>query len=202
MKKHLSLKRQLGFTLVEISVVSIILVVLVALAVPAINSYMIGGRVPTAGQDLTRAIVSLKQQAADNSSATPFASVPGIEKLLANTNFTVSGTTVSHSLGDAAGEVTLAAVGTGAAAQLTVWGLHPSACPSLASSMSRAADAIEVGQAGTAAAPAAPTAASSMPSTTSTAVVKVPTVAYNAMAAQTACNTDGNHNYMRFYVKR
>jgi type IV pilus assembly protein PilA len=201
-KKHVSLVAQRGFTLVEISVVSIILVVLVALAVPAINSYLIGGRVPTAGQDLTRAIVSLKQQAADTSSSTPFASVPGIAKLLANTNFTVNGTTVNHSLGDSAGEVQLAAVGSGAAAQLTVWGLHPSACPSLASSMSKAADVIEVGQSGTAAAPTAPTAASSVPSTTSTAVVKVPTVAYNAMSAQAACDTDGNHNYMRFYVKR
>ncbi len=201
MQKPISRSGQRGFTLIEISIVTIILVVLVALAVPAIQSYIVGGRVPSAGQDLTKAIVTLKQQSSVTPSATPFATVPGIEKLLANTNFAINGTTVNHSLGDNSGQVVLAPVGTGAGAQLTVWGLHPAACPSLASSMAKAADAIEVGQSGTVDTPTAPTAASSIPSTTSTAVVKVSTVGYNATAAQAACSTDGNNNYMRFYIK-
>lgn len=191
---------QRGFTLIELGIVAIILVVLVAIAMPQIENYMIGGRVPVAGQDLSKAIASLKGQAKSTSSSTPFASVPGVEKLLAQTNFTVSGTTVKHSLGASAGEVQLAAVGTGAAAQVTVWGLHPAACPSLASAMSKAADAIEVGQSGTIDAPTAPTAASSVPSTTTTAVVKTATVPYNALSAQSACNQDGNNNFMRFYI--
>ncbi len=167
---------------------------------PQIENYMIGGRVPTAGQDLSRAIASLKGQAKSTSSSTPFSTPPGIEKLLAQTNFNVSGTTVKHSLGSSAGEVQLAAVGTGGAAQLTLWGLHPAACPSLASAMSKAADAIEVGQSGTVDSPTAPSVASSVPSTTTTAVVKTPNIPYNAISAQGACNQDGNNNYMRFYI--
>ncbi len=202
MKKKTSLGRrsQRGFTLVELGIVTIVLVVLVALAVPQIQSYIIAGRVPSSGQDLTKAIVQLKQQAATSPSPTPFATVPGIEKLLANTNFAVSGTTVNHSLGAQAGQVTLATVGTGASAAITVWGVHPAACPSLAGTLAKAADVIEIGQGGTADAPAAPAAAAAVPTATSANVVKIPSSPYSASAAQGACDTSGNHNYMRFYI--
>lgn len=197
---HASLRRQSGFTLIELSVVAIILVVLSALAVPQIREQIIAGRISSSGQDITRAIVRLKEAAALTPTATPFASLPSVDKLFSASNFKVSGPLVSHDLGDPSGGILLSSLSAGAAAVLTVWGLHPATCPALANVVSKVADAIEVGTAGSADAPAAPVAPGAMPTTTGGGVVKAAFGKYDAAAAAAACAVSGQHNYMRFYV--
>lgn len=204
MKKVLSRSPRLqrGFTLIELGVVAIVLVVVTALAIPAIREYIIQGRVPSSGQDITKAIVQLKQAASLTPSVTPFATLPTVDKIFAGTNFKVDTTanTVRHDLGFATGAVTLTSLSSGAAVVLTVWGLHPSTCPSLANTVSKAADALEIGQGGTAAVPAAPAAATAVPTALTTNVVKITGGQYNASAAAAACAATGEHNFMRFYV--
>jgi prepilin-type N-terminal cleavage/methylation domain-containing protein len=195
-----ALRKQAGFTLIELGVVAVILVVLVALATPAIREYIISGRVPSSGQDLSKAIVTLKQSSALSNSATPYSSVGTVDKYFTNSNFKVSGTTVTHDLGFNGGAIVLDSLSSGAAVSLTLWGISPSACPGLANAISKSADAIEVGQGGTVATPTAPTAATAIPTATTTNVVKIPGGTYNASAAAAACNTAGQNNYMRFYI--
>lgn len=192
-------RRQQGFTLIELSVVAIILVVLGVLALPKIRELIISGRVSTAGQDLNRGVVQLKQVKAMTPSATPYATLPTADKLFASTSFTLNGTDVEHELGVTGGKVVFTSLASGAAMAITVWGLNPAACPGLAHTLSRTADAVEIGQAGTVATPAAPSAASAVPTTISTSVVKVATTNYDAAAATNACSTDGENNFMRFY---
>ncbi|MDO8280744.1 MAG: prepilin-type N-terminal cleavage/methylation domain-containing protein [Burkholderiaceae bacterium] len=197
---HPSLRRQTGFTLIELSVVAIILVVLSALAVPQIREQIIAGRVSSSGQDITKAIVRLKEAAALTPTATPFASLPSVEKLFSGSNFKVSGSLVNHDLGDPAGGITLSSLSSGAAVALTVWGLHPATCPALANVVSKVADAIEVGTAGSVDAPAAPPTPGAVPTAAGAGVVKIAFGKYDASAAAAACAVTGQHNFMRFYV--
>jgi type IV pilus assembly protein PilA len=202
MKHVKSIRSQQGFTLIEVAVVTIILVVLTALAIPAIRDYIMQGRVPSSGQDLTKAIVQLKQSASLTPSATPFATLPTVDKLFAGSNFKVdtAANTVKHDLGATAGSVTISSLSSGAAVVVTVWGLAPAACPGLANTVSKAADVIEVGQGGTVAAPAAPTAATAVPASLTTNVVKITGGSYSATGAAAACSAAGENNYMRFYI--
>jgi type IV pilus assembly protein PilA len=200
--RSISRRMQRGFTLIELSVVAIVLVVITALAIPAIREYIINGRVPSSGQDITKAIVQLKQASSLTPSATPFATLPTVDKLFAGTNFKVDTTanTVAHALGFSGGQITTVSLASGAAVSMTIWGLAPGTCPSLANTVSKAADVIEIGQGGTAAAPAAPAAAAAVPTALGTNVVKITGGSYSATAAAAACSAAGENNYMRFYI--
>ena len=202
MKSMKSLRKQGGFTLIELSVVAIVLVVVTALAIPAIRGYIIEGRVPSSGSDITKAIVQLKQASSLTPSATPFATLPTVDRLFAGTNYKVdtAANTVAHDLGFTGGRITIASLAGGAAVSMTVWGLAPGTCPSLSNTVSKAADVIEIGQGGTAAAPAAPAAAAAVPTALGANVVKITGGNYNASAAAAACSPAGEHNYMRFYI--
>jgi type II secretory pathway pseudopilin PulG len=199
-RKPASLRKQGGFTFIELGAVIIIIVVLGALVTPRIREVLIGGRVPTSGQDLAKGIAQLKQAAAVSQSTTPFATLPGPAQIFPGSNFKVSSTFVIHDLGVAGGRVVVDSIASGAAASITVWGINSAACPGLATAVNKAADAVEIGQGGTVTTPAAPSAPTAVPTAVSTNVVKIAGGNYDGVAAGAACNTTGEHNYIRFYV--
>ncbi len=192
--------RQKGFTLVELGVVAVILIVLVVLALPKIEDKFIEGRIPTAGRDLLQSISRLRSAANITQSPLPFATLPSMDNLFRDGHFAVNGSVVKHQLGTAQGEVVVTTLASGAAASITLWGLSPLNCPNLFNQVQKAADVVEVGTSGTALAPTAPSPPSAVPTTASATVVKTPTAAYDAGKVVAACSEAGSHNFLRFYV--
>jgi type IV pilus assembly protein PilA len=195
-----SAARQQGFTLIEVSVVAVVLVVLVALAVPKIEEKLIEGRIPPAGRDLALSIARMRALANMAPSTTPFATLPAMDALFKDGNFTVTGTSVGHQLGANGGEVVVTSIASGASVAFTVWGLHHANCPALSNQLHKAADVLEVGTSGTSSVPAPPSAPTSVPLVATATVVKTPTSTYDGGKVAAACSEAGRNNYLRFYV--
>ena len=191
---------QRGFTLVEIGVVAIILVVLIAIVVPRIQDEIISSRVPSVGKDLITAITRLQQIAVVSNSSTPFSVLPALENLFSGSNLVFSGASLLHGLGDPTGRVEVDSLLSGAAVVITLWGIDPAACPALALTLSKSVAAVEISMSGTASAPTAPTPPAAPPIVLSATVVKVATTAFDAGLARSACNSTGQHNFMRFFI--
>lgn len=151
-----NLRRQGGWTLVEIGAVIAIVIFLVVVNYPAIKGYFIQGRVPAAAGELQR-FMSTARIMGEGDTATPYASINNAQNLAPSmresTVFKVTGSTVAHRLGGTGvgsnGTITIApaALGGGAsgsALSLTVTNVNHRACPVLASIMNGVSEMISV----------------------------------------------------------
>jgi len=186
------LKRQAGFSLIEISIVAVILLIAAVIGIPAINGYIIENKVPHVGRELQRFIAGARTTA-EGLGATPYTGIGTpqlINAMRTSSVLSVTGTgtnaRVLHSIGASDGDVTVAP-GTlttaGDAMTITVNKVNSAACPGLATVMQKVSESITIN--GTS--------------------VKAPgtggTVgAYNANSAQAAC-TSGDTNTFVFVAR-
>lgn len=177
--------RQQGFSLIEVSIVTAIVLLLAIISIPAIGGYVIENKVPKVGEELARFILQTKVNA-PNGSTTPYADIDTrhFAKLVRDSSiFSVSGsdssTRVLHGLGSD-GEVSVDPADSGAAFAITLSGVNNVACPSIASIMQRVSDSITIAAQGRAA-----------------TVVKNATTPYSALNAEAQC-TQGDVNTFVF----
>jgi type IV pilus assembly protein PilA len=166
-KRFMSYSRsqQQGFSLVEVSIVTALMIILAIVGVPALQSYVIENKVPKVAGDLQR-FVSRMKVAGLGGGAVPYQTID--QRVLINGMRSASvvsvvgdgaGAEVAHGLGGLgrAGngiiEVAPEAVPglpQGSAFSLTLKNINHAACPSLVTTMQRMASVIKVtGSAGT-----------------------------------------------------
>lgn len=145
-----------GFSLIEVSIVTAIVLLLAIIGVPAIGGYVVENKVPKVGEELARFILQTKVNA-PNGSTTPYAGIAtsNFANLVRESSiFSVadSGATprVLHGLGGD-GQVTIAEVDGGASFSITLSKVSNAACPAIASVMQRVSDTMTVGPEGQAA---------------------------------------------------
>ena len=166
---------QQGFSLIEVSIVTAIVLLLAIIGIPAIGGYVIENKVPKVGEELARFIVQTKVNA-PNGSSTPYAGIAtsNFANMVHDSSiFTVSGSGatigVLHGLGTA-GEVSVAEADAGAAFSITLSNVHDAACPAIASVMQRVSDTITVASDGQGA-----------------STIKDASTHYSALAAESYC---------------
>ncbi|WP_394060394.1 type 4 pilus major pilin [Alcaligenes sp. WGS1538] len=170
--RSMPVQRQRGFSLLEVSVVTAIILLVAILAVPAIGSYLIESRVPKVGEELSRFIVQTQVHAPYEGGA-PYAGMSTAalaRQIQPGSALTVSANRqqVLHGLGSG-GQVSLETRESGSAFAMTLDKVNHAACPALLSMMQRLAAGMSI-QAGGA-----------------LKEVKSATLAYNALAAQANC---------------
>ena len=140
---------QQGFSLIEVSIVTAIVLLLAIIGVPAIGGYVVENKVPKVGEELARFILQTKVNA-PNGSSTPYSGIAtsNFANLVRESGiFTVSGadasTRVLHGIGTD-GEVSITETDAGAAFSITLTRVHHAACPSIASVMQRVSDTMTV----------------------------------------------------------
>lgn len=169
------LSRERGFSLIEVSIVTAIVLLLAIISIPAIGSYIIENKVPKVGEELARFVVQTKVNAPNGSSAlyTGINTDSFAHMLRDSSVFSVTGTEpgskVLHGLGSE-GEVLVDAVGAGAAFTITLSNVNNAACPSIASVMQRVSDVITVAALGQ-----------------SAEIVKDGTTRYSALTTESKC---------------
>lgn len=171
--------RQKGFSLIEVSIVTAIVLLIAVIGIPTIGSYVVENKVPKVGEEITRFVLQMRVNAS-TASSTPYQGVTTAN--LANMMVDSSVLSVHadgevrHGLG-AQGEVQIAAVEGGAGFAVNLDRVNHAACPGIASVLQRVADKITVGQ----------DAAGGQ-------VIKDETTVYSALAVESACaRGDTNH---------
>ncbi|NYT69606.1 type 4 pilus major pilin [Pusillimonas noertemannii] len=179
--------RQRGFSLVEVSIVTAIVLLLAIIGIPAIGSYVVENKVPKAGEELARFILQTKVNA-PNGTSLPYAAIETAHfaSLARDSSvFSVVGADaaarVLHGLGSE-GEVTVQPADSGAAFSIGLSRVHHAACPSLASILQRVSDVITL-----------------TPDGGGAVVVKDATTSYSALAVETQC-VRGDANDFLFTV--
>lgn len=168
-------ERQRGFSLVEISIVTAIVLLLAIIAIPAVGAYVIENKVPRVGEELARFVLQVQINAQPGNNA-PYIDISTNHLARMAEGSTVlsvresgSTTTITHGLGSD-GVISVAPSGSGASFTLTLTNVSHAACPALASVMQRVMDDIVIqskgGSAGT---------------------VKSASVPYNALQAESSC---------------
>jgi prepilin-type N-terminal cleavage/methylation domain-containing protein len=151
--------RQTGFSLVEVSIVTALMVILAIVGIPALQDYVIENKVPKVAADLQRFVVRMKVAGIGGGGA-PYASVGRralVNGLRGSSAVTVRGegnsAVVMHGLGGQGtagnGEILLSASAipdqtTGSAFSLTLDHVNHAACPMLASTLQRMASRVTV----------------------------------------------------------
>ncbi|NYT61339.1 prepilin-type N-terminal cleavage/methylation domain-containing protein [Alcaligenaceae bacterium] len=142
-------RAQQGFSLIEVSIVTAIVLLLAIIGVPAIGSYVIENKVPKVGEELARFILQTKINVSHGSSQ-PYADIDisNFANLVRDSSiFSVSGTgptiKVLHGLGTG-GDVDVAANAARNAFSITLHKVNNAACPSIASVMQRVSDSITI----------------------------------------------------------
>ena len=149
-------RKQGGFGLVEVGVALVVMMILAAFVVPAINGYLIESKVPSVAGELQRYIARTKTMA-EGSGNLPYASITtanNLARVMEDSNvIRVVGTTVAHNLGGSGtgtnGTITVgpASLGGGAAGSamaLTLTNVSQYACPSLATTLQGVAEQITI----------------------------------------------------------
>lgn len=151
--------RQRGFSLIEISMVTAIMMLIAIIGIPAIQAYVIENKVPRVAEELQRFVARLKSHTHGFGTA-PYASINGATLANAMRSSTVvsvsgsgAGASIAHGLGGkgAAGQGIIAiapqSVGGsahGAAFSITLNHVNHAACPGLASILQRIADIVTI----------------------------------------------------------
>ena len=151
--------RQAGFSLVEVSIVTALMVILAIVGIPALQDYVIENKVPKVAADLQRFVARMKV-AGIGGGGEPYASVDRrvlVNGLRGSSAVTVRGegnsAVVVHGLGGQGtsgnGEILIAAAAvpdqsTGSAFSLSFDHVNHAACPMLASTLQRMASQVTV----------------------------------------------------------
>ncbi len=166
---------QQGFSLIEVSIVTAIVLLMAIIGVPAIGGYVVENKVPKVGEELARFILQTKVNAPGGTAA-PYSGIDTsnfANMVRGSSVFSLTGTEsaarVLHGLGTD-GEVAVAEAASGAAFSITLSKVHHAACPSIASVMQRVADIITVAAEGQAA-----------------TTVKDANTSYSALATESRC---------------
>jgi len=180
-----------GFSLVEVSIVTAIILIVSIIGIPAINGYVIENKVPEVAGELQRYVARTK--ANGQGTANPYADIDTSHlgrSLRGSSVVAVDAATfgrVAHGLGGngtSSGLITVAASDGGASFTLTLDAVNDAACPALSSLLQRVAERIEIGGAGN--------------TVVKDARAATP-LAYSPLAAQEACRT-GDLNTFAFTV--
>lgn len=186
-----------GFSLIEVSIVTAIILLIAVVGVPAVNAYVIENRVPRVAEELQRFVLRLKV-GAQGAGSGPYA---GVGTRLLGQNFQRSGVLsvagegdgaqVAHGLGGSGrggdGVVTLVPEnGAGDAFVLRLGEVNDAACPALASILQRLAEQVSV--------------SSDKGTTLLKSDLVNPRIAYSAVLAQAACS-DGDSNAFSFVFR-
>ena len=182
-----AVRSQKGFSLVEVSIVTAIVLLLAIIGIPAIGGYLVESKVPKVGEELARFVLQTTINAT-NVTAEPYADIDTAHfaRLVRKSSiFSISESggdvKVLHGLG-AAGEVSVASADSGASFALTLSNVSHVACPSLASVMQRVAHTITVAS-----------------DTQGATEVKSATTPYNALNAESRCG-QGDVNTFVFFA--
>jgi type IV pilus assembly protein PilA len=174
-----------GFTLVEMIVVVAIVGVMLILGFPYLQAAMSDSKVPTAGADLQKIITVVSQNHVGGNAGYASASTTELATITVGMSamFTPNSalTAVSHNLGASSGALTMGPTTISAAndgAVLTLSGAARGTCPGIVAALQHVA----------------------LVMTINTTNVKAVGGAYNATAAQVACN-DGDTNTYTFSFK-
>jgi len=181
------LRFQKGFSLVEVSIVTAIVLLLAIIGIPAIGGYLVENKVPKVGEELARFVLQTTINAS-NGDAEPYAGIDTahLARLARDSSiFSVSenggNLTILHGLGTD-GQVSVEAVDSGASFALTLSKVSHAACPSLASVMQRVAHTITVAS-----------------DTQGATEVKGPSTTYNALNVESRCGK-GDVNTFVFHA--
>lgn len=168
----MDMRNQSGFSLIEVSIVTAIVLLIAVIGIPAINSYVMENKVPKVGEELARFVVQMRVNAGTSGEA-PYTDI-GIDNL-ANmaADSTVLGKSsdgdILHGLGDG-GTVEVASNPDGSGFDLTLNNVNHIACPSIASVLQRVATSINVQGAG------------------ASVIIKDAEKQYSALEAESACS--------------
>lgn len=170
------LESQRGFSLIEVSIVTAIVLLLAIIAIPAVGSYVIENKVPRVGEELGRFVLQT-QINAQQGSMTPYVDVETAHlanmvldsSLFSVTNAGGGEPTVLHGLGRD-GTVKVSPVDAGAGFSITLDKVSHAACPALASVLQRLAHTIVISSSGG-----------------SSTVIKDEGVDYSALRAKSNC---------------
>lgn len=194
-------RAEAGFSLIEISIVTTIMMLIAIIGIPAIQGYVIESKVPRVAEELQRFVARLKA-GTHGFGATPYSGVNGstlVNALRASSVVSVTGegagATVAHGLGGSGsngrGVITIApqsmaGAATGVAFSLTLNDVNHAACPALASILQRIAQTVTIsGQSG--------------PVTVKNASFE-PVMPYSAILADAQC-ASGDRNTFVFTIR-
>lgn len=152
-------QKQAGFSLVEVSIVTALMVILAIVGIPALQDYVIENKVPKVAADLQRFVARMKV-AALGGSDTPYRNIDQralVNGMRGSSAVTVRGegsaALVAHGLGGRGtqnhGEVAIAPAAVtdqpmGSAFSLTLDHVNHAACPVLASTLQRMASKVTI----------------------------------------------------------
>lgn len=174
---------QAGFSLVEVSIVTAIVLLIAVIGIPAIGGYVMENKVPKVGQELARFVMHVRVNAGTSGDA-PYEQI-GTANLAAmvadSTVLTLAADgSVLHGLGGG-GTVEIEPADAGAAFLLRLKQVNHVACPSIASVLQRVAGRITIEAGG------------------AVRTVKDASTTYNALSAESACDK-GDINQFVFHV--
>lgn len=192
---------QRGFSLIEVSIVTAIVLLIAIIGIPAIGAYVVENKVPKVGEELQRFVARAKANA-QGAGPVPYLNMHTGTLASALRDSSViavvgsgSAAVVAHGLGGngSAGNgtialmpVAVAAGGAGSGFTLTATNVNSAACPGLASVMQRVSEIISVqGEGG---------------STIVKDSTATPPVPYDAMLAEAQC-TGGDANTFVFTAR-
>lgn len=183
--EQLAIRRdQRGFSLIEVSIVTAIVLLIAVIGIPAIGGYVMENKVPKVGQELARFVMHTRVNAG-TSGETPYDGIgtQNLAALVADSTVltTAADGSVLHGLGGG-GSVEVEPTDAGTGFLLRLRQVNHVACPSIASVLQRVADRIIV-------------SSDAGPAQT----VKDANIVYSALAAESAC-TKGDVNQFVFHV--
>ena len=175
-------KCQKGFSLIEVSIVTAIILLIAVIGIPTIGGYVVENKVPKVGEEITRFVLQMRVNAS-TASATPYLGVTTVNlaNMMADSSVLSvhADGAVRHGLG-AQDAVQVEAVDGGAGFSISLDRVNHAACPGIASVLQRVADKITVGQ-----------------DVGAGQVVKDETTVYSALAVESAC-AKGDINHFSF----
>lgn len=146
-------RSQRGFSLIEVSIVTAIVLLLAIIAIPAVGSYVIENKVPKVGEELARFVLQTQINAQPGAAA-PYSEVATShlanmvhDSSLFSVKSAGGASSVLHGLGRE-GTVEITPTDAGASFSITLTNVSHAACPALASVMQRLSHTIVISSPG------------------------------------------------------